>query len=324
MAGGSSMAQGLLPLLLVVALIIETQCKNQTEATMRITYNQLIKKKIIAKREINCNWDEYIVGVQCCKKCERGFVKNVSCPTDTSKHCVPCENGKEYIDHVNDLAKCLRCASCDSIFGLEVEKNCTQAENTKCTCAKNHFCSSEPCRHCDPCTICESGVIEKQCTSTSDTVCGMKAQTGAPWWAIVLGVLLLLLAAGGIMYCIRRKWFNKRKRLHEFPQPYISDEIALLRRDVDLSIYVVHIVEEMTYDEALKFVRCHKVPQTKIDEIIRDNIDTSERKIQLFQVWLQRHGMNGAYETLIRSLRNLKMRAVADRIERKLQAAVSN
>ncbi|XP_062462807.1 tumor necrosis factor receptor superfamily member 6 isoform X1 [Pezoporus occidentalis] len=308
----------------VVALIIETQCKNETEAIMRITYNKLITKRIIAKREINCNWDEYSLGVQCCKKCERGFVKNVSCPTDTSKHCVPCENGKEYIDHVNDLAKCLRCASCDSVFGLEVAKNCTPAQNTKCTCAKNHFCnSSVPCTHCDPCTICESGVIEKQCTSTSDTVCGLK-ETRIPWWAILLAIPLLLLAVGGIVSCIRRKWFNTRKRPHEFPQPSISDEIVPLRQDVDLSTYVTDIMEEMTYKEVLKFVRYHKVPQTKIDEIIHDNRDTFEQKIHLFRAWLQRHGMNGTYETLIRSLRDLKMRAVADKIERKLQAAVSN
>ncbi|XP_065527941.1 tumor necrosis factor receptor superfamily member 6 [Lathamus discolor] len=318
------MARGLLPLLLVVALIIETQCKNETEAIMRITYNKLITKKIIAKREINCNWDEYSLGVQCCKKCERGFVKSINCPTDTSKHCVPCKNGKEYIDHVNDLAECLRCASCDSIFGLEVAENCTQTQNTKCTCAKNHFCnSSVPCSHCDPCTICESGVIEKQCTSTSDTVCGMK-ETGTSFWAILLAILLPLLAVGGIAYWGKRKWFNTRNRLHEFPQPSISDEIAPLRQEVDLSSYVTDIVEEMTYEEALKFVRCHKVPQTKIDEIIHDNRDTSEQKIHLFQAWLQRHGMNGTYETLIRSLRDLKMRAVADKIERKLQAAVSS
>lgn len=51
---------------------METQCKNETEAIMRITYNKLITKRIIAKREINCNWDEYSLGVQCCKRCERG------------------------------------------------------------------------------------------------------------------------------------------------------------------------------------------------------------------------------------------------------------
>ncbi|KQK84357.1 tumor necrosis factor receptor superfamily member 6-like protein [Amazona aestiva] len=194
----------------VVALIIETLCKNETEAIMRRAYNKLITRKIIAKRHINCNWDEYSLGGQCCKKCEPGFVKNVSCPTDTSKHCVSCENGKEYIDHINDLAKCLRCASCDSVF------------------------------------------------------------------------------------------------------------------DVDLSSYVADIVEQMTYEETLKFVRYHRVPETKIDEIIHDNSDTSERKIHFFQAWLQRHGMNGTYEALIRSLRNLQMCAVADKIERKLQEAVSN
>uniref|UniRef100_A0A8B9NFP6 TNFR-Cys domain-containing protein n=1 Tax=Accipiter nisus TaxID=211598 RepID=A0A8B9NFP6_9AVES len=173
--GSGGMARGLLPLLPVVVLIIETQFKNDTEALIHRPYNKLITSRIIAKRGIKCNLDEYNLGVQCCKKCERGFVKNTSCPTDVSKHCVPCKNGKEYTDHVNDLDKCLRCYSCDSVFGLEVAKNCTPAQNTECTCAKDYFCnSSVPCRHCDPCTVCKSGVIEKQCTSTSDTVCGMK------------------------------------------------------------------------------------------------------------------------------------------------------
>lgn len=91
-----------------------------------------------------------------------------------------------------------------------------------------------------------------------------------------------------------------------------------------MSIYVADIVAEMTFEEALKFVRYHKVPETKIDEIIHDNKDTSEKKIHFFRAWLQEHGMNGAYETLIKSLRKLKMRAVADKIERKLQAVVSS
>lgn len=50
----------------MAALIIETQCKNDTEALM--TY----KRRIIARREINCNEDEYILDAQCCKKCVSG------------------------------------------------------------------------------------------------------------------------------------------------------------------------------------------------------------------------------------------------------------
>ncbi|XP_049666798.1 tumor necrosis factor receptor superfamily member 6 isoform X2 [Accipiter gentilis] len=297
------MARGLLPLLPVVVLIIETQFKNDTEALIHRPYNKLVTRRIIAKRGIKCNLDEYNLGVQCCKKCERGFVKNTSCPTDVSKHCVPCRNGKEYIDHVNDLDKCLRCYSCDSIFGLEVAKNCTPAQNTECTCAKDHFCnSSVPCSHCDPCTVCKSGVIEKQCTSTSDTVCGTKDRR-------------------------KQKGRTSKENLGEVvPKAEASYEnVPLIHTDVDLSSHVAGIVEEMTLQEVKTFVRNHKVPEPVIDQTVRDYFsDTSEQKIKLFQVWYQRHGIKGAYGTLINSLRDFKMCTAADKIEEKLKAAVSS
>ncbi|KAK4820855.1 hypothetical protein QYF61_007860 [Mycteria americana] len=208
----------------VVVLIIETQCKNDTEAVIHRAYNKLITRRIIAKREIKCDRDEYNLGDECCKKCESGFVKNTSCPKNTAEHCVPCEKGKEYVEHANDLDKCLRC---------------------------------------------ESGLIEKQCTSTSDTVCRMK--------------------------------------------------------DVDLSSHVAGIVEEMTLQEVKTFVRNHKVPEPVIDQTVRDYFsDTSEQKIKLFQVWYQRHGIKGAYGTLISSLREFKMCTAADKIEEKLKAALSS
>ncbi|XP_010289216.1 PREDICTED: tumor necrosis factor receptor superfamily member 6-like [Phaethon lepturus] len=314
----------------VVVLIIETQCKNDTEALTHIAYNKLIKRRIIAKRENKCNVDEYKLGVKCCKKCERGFFKNTDCPTDISKHCVPCENGKDYIDHVNDLDKCLRCYSCDHVFGLEVAKNCTPTQNTECTCAKNHFCnSSVPCRHCEPCAICENGVIEKQCTSTSDTVCRMK-ETGLPWWAIALiSLMLVLLALTGpiFWYKRRQKGLTSKENLGEVvPKPEVSYEnVPLIYTDVDLSSHVAGIVEEMTLQQVKTFVRNHKVPEPVIDQTVRDYFtDTSEQKIKLFQVWYQRHGIKGAYGTLISSLREFKLCTAADKIEEKLKSAISS
>lgn len=56
----------------MVVLIIEMQCKNDTEALINTAYNKLITRRIIAKREIKCNQEEYNSGAQCCKKCERG------------------------------------------------------------------------------------------------------------------------------------------------------------------------------------------------------------------------------------------------------------
>ncbi|KAM9284728.1 tumor necrosis factor receptor superfamily member 6 [Morus bassanus] len=308
----------------VIVLIIETQCKNDTEALIRTGYNKLITRRIIAKREIHCNPDEYSSDVMCCKKCRRGFVKNTSCPTDINKHCVPCENGKEYTDYDNNLEKCLRCDSCDSTFGLEVAKNCTPEKNTECTCAKNYFCDSVPCTHCDSCTICESGVIEKPCTLTSDTVCGTK---GWPWWPSLL-ITVLPLAAGAVyLYKRKQKGVTSKEHLAEVvPTTDASCEnVPLVQTDVDLSSHVPGIVEEMTLQEVKMFVRYHRVPEPVIDQILRDHFsDTSEQKIKLFQVWYQRYGIKGAYRTLISSLKEFKMCTAADKIEEKLKAAVSS
>ncbi|KAM6329946.1 tumor necrosis factor receptor superfamily member 6 [Podargus strigoides] len=321
------MARGPLPLLLVAVLFIETQCKNDTEALIHIPYNKMITRRIIAKREIKCNQDEYNLGAKCCKKCKRGSVKNISCPTNISKDCVTCEDGKEYIHHDNSFEKCRRCSSCDSTFGLEVAKNCTPVQNTECTCAKNYFCSSSvPCGHCDPCTICESGVIEKPCTPTSDTVCGVK---GVPWWATVIIILTALLAIAGAIFWYKKKQKGRtsKENLSEAgpktEPPY--ENVPLIHTDVDLSSHVPAIVVEMTLQQVKTFVRHHKFSEPIIDQIVRDNFsDTSEQKIKLFQVWYQRHGIKGAYRTLISSLRELKMCTIADTIEEKMKAILSN
>ncbi|XP_074011046.1 tumor necrosis factor receptor superfamily member 6 [Numenius arquata] len=326
---GGGMARGLLALLLVVISIIEMQCKNHTEHLINPAHSKLITRRIIAKREINCKQEEYNLDGQCCKKCKRGSVKNVSCPTDIDKHCGPCEHGKEYVDHINDLDKCLRCSSCDIILGFEVAENCTPGQNTECTCAKNYFCNSAPlCNHCHPCTVCESGVIEKQCTSTSDTVCGTE---GFPWWATALIIMVLVLGVAGaiIYYKRRRKGFTNKEDLPEVVSksdpPGVSIENVPLTTyaDIDLSSHVTDIVEQMTLQDVMKFVRKRQVPEPIIDQTIRDYPnDTAEQKIKLFQVWYQRQGIKGAYGTLISSLRELRMRAVADKIEEKLKAVV--
>ncbi|RMC11561.1 hypothetical protein DUI87_11681 [Hirundo rustica rustica] len=312
-------AWGLLPLLLVTVLIMETQCKNYTEALK--TYN----RRIISRREVNCNEDEYKLDTQCCKKCKSGFVKNVTCPTDIIKHCVPCEKGKEFMNHPNDLDKCLRCKLCDSKFGFEVVKNCTPEEDTKCACAKNYFCGPPGCDSCIQCTICESGVIEKQCTAASDTLCGTK-EPETLWWVIALPVLVVLLAVVvGAIFWRKRKQKGLTISEHQVYKPEPYETIPLIDPDADLSSYVPGIVAEMTLAEVKKFVRHHHVSEPTIDQSIQDCPgDTSEQKIRLFRVWYQSHGMKGAYGTLISSLRELKMCAIADKIEEKLRAAIAS
>ncbi|NXD36452.1 TNR6 factor, partial [Copsychus sechellarum] len=218
-----------------------------------------------------------------------GFVKNVSCPTDISKHCVPCEKGKEFIDHPNDLDKCWRCKLCDSTFGLEVVKNCTPKENTQCACAKNYYCTSVRCDHCHQCTMKK---YKLQGCMTAGDLSSFRTSPKAT---------------------LRKTY---KCQVHSFP-------FTLL--DVDLSSHVPGIVAEMTLAEVKKFVRHHGVSEPAIDQSIQDCPgDTSEQKIRLFRVWYQSHGMKGAYGTLINSLRELKMCAAADKIDKKLKAAISS
>ncbi|XP_035185726.1 tumor necrosis factor receptor superfamily member 6 [Oxyura jamaicensis] len=317
------MARGLLALLLVAVLIIEAECKNDTEYLIHVAYNRSIpRKRIIAKREIKCTEDEYNLNGQCCKKCEPGYVKNISCPTDTGEHCVSCKPG-EYMDHANDEVKCKRCASCDSEFGFKVGKECTTKQNTECVCAENYFCRSVPCTtHCEQCTICENVPAEK-CTSTSDTVCRAKGMSSWGIAAVVMFVIVLL-GSGPLLIFYKRK--RKGLTCQENPGETLPEIITpLVYADVDLSSHIPIIAEEMTLTQVKKFVRYHQISDPVIDQVLQDNFnDTFEQKIKLFQAWYQSHGIKGAYGTLLSSLRTLKMCAVADRIEEKLKTVVSS
>lgn len=61
---------------------------------------------------------------------------------------------------------------------------------------------------------------------------------------------------------------------------------------------------------------------SRIDVIINDNPnDGAEQKIKLLECWYQEHGMKDAYKTLITTLRDLRFRATADKIEEKINGA---
>lgn len=98
-------------------------------------------------------------------------------------------------------------------------------------------------------------------------------------------------------------------------------QMLFVLSDVDLSAHIPAIVEVMTLPQVKAFVRQHEIPEPAIEQTLQDYInDSTEQKIKLFHMWYQHHGMKGAYENLIISLRELKMRAVADKIEKKLNA----
>lgn len=95
--------------------------------------------------------------------------------------------------------------------------------------------------------------------------------------------------------------------------------------DVDLSLYIPRIAEQMTINQVKKFARVKNIPEVKIDEIKNNNVqDTAEQKVQLLQWWYQSHGRRDAYPALIKGLREASCFNVADRIQAMVQQDPEN
>ncbi|XP_064176039.1 tumor necrosis factor receptor superfamily member 14-like, partial [Anguilla rostrata] len=96
------------------------------------------------------------------------------CTEYTSTSCVPCIQ-KSFTDRPNGLSHCFSCTVCEP--GTRVYKHCTEYTRTSCApCIQKSFIDvPNVLSHCLPCTVCEPDLglkTERECTPTSDTVCG--------------------------------------------------------------------------------------------------------------------------------------------------------
>uniref|UniRef100_A0ABI7WBS5 Tumor necrosis factor receptor superfamily member 6 n=1 Tax=Felis catus TaxID=9685 RepID=A0ABI7WBS5_FELCA len=228
----------------------------------------------------------------CCLPCPPGTRKAADCEEDGGRpSCIPCEEAKDYTDRSHFSPRCRRCKICDEEHGLEVEKNCTRTQNTKCRCKSNFFCNVSQCDHCNPCMMCEHGILEN-CTPTSNTKCKQ-------------GVL--------------KKYRNTKNGRRESTVS-VTESMPMNFTDIDLSKYISSIAEQMKITQVREFVRKNGINEAKIDEIKNDNLqDTAEQKVQLLRNWYQLHGRKGAYYALVKGLRKANLCALAEKIEDMVQ-----
>ncbi|XP_024898103.1 tumor necrosis factor receptor superfamily member 6 isoform X3 [Pteropus alecto] len=244
-----------------------------------------------------------------------GTRKDTGCTTDEGKpDCVPCPEGEEYTDRKHYSSKCRRCGICDGEQGLEVEKNCTQIQNTQCRCKSNFFCDIPPCEHCNPCDTCEHGISEN-CTPTNNTKCKVFQSTGSSrgylWFLIFIPISAL---AGSVIWWRKRRGRNNVG--HNESRASIPRIVPMNFSDIDLSKYITTIAEQMKINQVREFVRKNGINEAKIDEIKNDNLqDTAEQKVQLLRNWYQLHGKKDAYCTLIQSLKKANLYVLAEKIE---------
>ncbi|XP_012578926.1 PREDICTED: tumor necrosis factor receptor superfamily member 6 [Condylura cristata] len=301
------------------------------QVTDTISEAELLKlRKNITKREIKCSGGLHRGGLFCCQPCEKGERKVADCTVSKGKPtCEPCPEGKEYTEVDHYSTKCRRCSICDAEHGFEVEKNCTRIQNTKCRCKANFFCENSACEHCNPCIMCEHGIIEN-CTSTSNTKCKEGSRSNLLWLLVLVPIATLISFAYSYLLPtklspesdrivfdlsgIYRRYRDKKKGHHEFKAPN-SETLLNDFTDIDLSKYITSIAELMTVNQVKEFVRKNGVSETKIDEIKNDHVhDSAEQKVQLLRNWYQIHGKKEAYETLIKSFQKAKLCSLVDKI----------
>ncbi|KAM7227787.1 hypothetical protein CapIbe_021484 [Capra ibex] len=250
----------------------------------------------------SCQEGLYREHLFCCQPCPPGKRKNGDCKRDGDMpECVLCSEGNEYTDKSHHSDKCIRCSVCDEEHGLEVEHNCTRTQNTKCRCKSNFFCNSSACEHCNPCTTCEHGIIEK-CTPTSNTKCkGSRSHANSLWALLILLLILIFL----IIYKVMRSRRRNKKNGNCVSAASNDEGRQLNLTDVDLGKYIPSIAELMRITEVKEFVRKNGMEEAKIDDIMHDNLhETAEQKVQLLRKWYQSHGKKNAYfKTVFQSLR---------------------
>ncbi|XP_051002904.1 tumor necrosis factor receptor superfamily member 6 [Acomys russatus] len=298
----------------------------------------------VRETDTRCSEGFYPGGNFCCQPCQPGEWKVSDCTFNEGKpSCRPCTEGKEYMDGKHYSDKCKRCGLCDGEHGLEVETNCTRTQNTKCKCKENFYCNASVCEHCEQCISCEHGILEP-CTKTSNTKCKEKDSRTHLLWLLIIPISLVIILYGKSSICLNLLWKKYYKKRHDNPEfgiwnPSSQESVPInvsataipLRKtfpetcflffsDVDLSIHIPSIAEQMTINEVKKFARVNKIPEAKIDEIKNDHMqNTAEQKIQLLRSWYQSHGKKDAYRALVKGLKEANCSSVVEGIRTMIQ-----
>ncbi|XP_029105619.1 tumor necrosis factor receptor superfamily member 14-like isoform X2 [Scleropages formosus] len=86
-----------------------------------------------------CGSAEYKTGAECCPMCAPGTHVYKHCTEYTSTSCVPCV-GSTFIDKPNGLTKCTPCMACDHGLGVKTVKECTASSDTVCGVLEGNYC----------------------------------------------------------------------------------------------------------------------------------------------------------------------------------------
>ncbi|XP_029105624.1 tumor necrosis factor receptor superfamily member 14-like [Scleropages formosus] len=87
-----------------------------------------------------CDLAEYEIYGECCPMCSPGTRVYGHCTMYTSTSCVPCD-GFTFTDKPNGLSDCIPCTMCDQGLGLKTVKECTASSDTVCGALEGNYCT---------------------------------------------------------------------------------------------------------------------------------------------------------------------------------------
>ncbi|XP_074162595.1 tumor necrosis factor receptor superfamily member 14-like [Sminthopsis crassicaudata] len=92
----------------------------------------------------------YEVDGECCYPCDPGYRRVGPCNITRGTRCLSCDPGT-YTTHKHVLNNCLLCKVCNSELGLVTKRECSSTSNTVCGCSPGYFCSDIKDDDCELC-----------------------------------------------------------------------------------------------------------------------------------------------------------------------------
>ncbi|XP_029102887.1 tumor necrosis factor receptor superfamily member 14-like [Scleropages formosus] len=87
-----------------------------------------------------CDQAEYEINGECCPMCSPGTRVYRHCTAYTSTSCVPCI-GSTFTHKPNHLIHCVPCTVCEEGLGLKTVKECTASSDAVCGVLEGNYCT---------------------------------------------------------------------------------------------------------------------------------------------------------------------------------------
>ncbi|XP_066537756.1 tumor necrosis factor receptor superfamily member 6 [Hoplias malabaricus] len=249
--------------------------------------------------------------IECCN-CPAGYHVSQHCDqTGRKSTCELCKEGEYYKNRPNGEEKCDICRHCSDQANMEPKEQCTVTTNAICGCTKGYYCDKgHECEACHACSTCHDMEVEVPCNATSNTVCKVKKDHAGLAGGIAAAVLLITvfgIVALIIFYCRKKK-----------PPPPSVEEVPFIEdMNVDLKELLPKISSELGLIDIKKMVRRTQMLSVNEMEVIEYNfrLDAEEQAFQILKTWYQKHGLSGAYKTLIKNLNDSDLRLAASQVK---------